>query len=247
MFLGDGIYDKLTNQDVIETVWSSCRENRGDNIHQACANAVEAVMKTAIAKRTVDNITVVMIAFSSFKYLLFPKRADLIGNNSLDNIAEFRNLHEIHRINNSFDYSAMTHENTEFVTSFPAKPPLKENGAKTPQNANISLTAAKPNATAHNPTAAKKKTVNGGVNNALFLARPEKKKEGSQEKKGLVKGHASINTNLGSNAGGNNPGGLYGAGIGNSVYSGGQRASVKKNENSLYSHRGTAKNPEKKK
>lgn len=43
-------------------------------------------MKTAIAKRTVDNITVVMIAFSSFKNFLFPKRIEMIGHSSLDNI-----------------------------------------------------------------------------------------------------------------------------------------------------------------
>lgn len=43
-------------------------------------------MKTAIAKRTVDNITVVMIAFSSFKNFLFPKKIEMIGHSSLDNI-----------------------------------------------------------------------------------------------------------------------------------------------------------------
>lgn len=71
---------------MVDIVWATTKENRGDNIHQVCANAVEQIMKTAIAKRTVDNITVVMIAFSSFKNFLFPKRLEMVLHNSLDNI-----------------------------------------------------------------------------------------------------------------------------------------------------------------
>jgi len=92
---------------VIDSVWACAKDSKGDNIHQTCANAVETIMKTAISKRTVDNITVVMIGFSSFKYLLFPKRADLICNNSLDNMFDYKKMQEIHN-NNSFDVG--THE-----------------------------------------------------------------------------------------------------------------------------------------
>lgn len=63
-------------------------------------------MKTAISKRTVDNITVIMIAFSSFKNFLFPKRTDLIGHNSLDNIDIGRKQYIFDNSlieNNSFD------------------------------------------------------------------------------------------------------------------------------------------------
>lgn len=88
---------------MIEAVWSCAREFKGENIHQTCANGVELIMKSAIAKRTVDNITVVMIAFSSFKYLLFPKRPDLIGHNSLDQITDYSKIQQISHINNSFD------------------------------------------------------------------------------------------------------------------------------------------------
>ena len=90
----------------MDIVWNSTRENLGDNIHQACATAVEQIMKTAIAKRTVDNITVVMIAFSSFKNFLFPKRVELIGHNSLDNIDVGRKQYIFDNSligNNSFD------------------------------------------------------------------------------------------------------------------------------------------------
>jgi len=91
---------------VVDIVWNGTKENLGDNIHQVCATAVEHVMKTAIAKRTVDNITVVMISFSSFKNYLFPKRPELIGHNSLDNINVGRKQYILDNsliANNSFD------------------------------------------------------------------------------------------------------------------------------------------------
>lgn len=103
---GDGIYDKLSTKEVVDTVWNSTKENLGDNIHQACATAVENIMKAAISKRTVDNITVVMIAFSSFKNFLFPKKLELIGHNSLDNIDIGRKQYILENSlvgNNSFD------------------------------------------------------------------------------------------------------------------------------------------------
>lgn len=80
-------------------------DNKADNIHQAAANAVEGIMKTSIAKRTVDNITVVLIGFSSYKFALFPKR-ELIGNSSVDNIVyDKKNSNFLMDIvnNNSFD------------------------------------------------------------------------------------------------------------------------------------------------
>ena len=91
---------------MVDIVWNGTKENLGDNIHQVCATAVEHVMKAAIAKRTVDNITVVMIAFSSFKNYLFPKRPELIGHNSLDNIDVGRKQYILDNsliANNSFD------------------------------------------------------------------------------------------------------------------------------------------------
>lgn len=221
---GDGIYDKLSNQEVIETVWSTAHDNKGDNIHQACANAVENIMKTAISKRTVDNITVVMIAFSSFKYALFPKRPDLIGNNSLDNINEYRNLHEIHRINNSFDYSSMNNDQVQI--NFITKPILKENEAKTPVQHSSKL-----------PTnLVKKKTINNSLNNPVIAG---KKQDKSQEKK------AGNNNSSHNQPAAGFP--FSKAVHNNAVNSGGQRPSAKKNENSLYTYRGVGKNVDKKK
>jgi len=229
---------------VIETVWNSAREKKGDNIHQACANAVEMIMKTAIAKRTVDNITVVMIGFSSFKYLLFPKRPDLIGNNSLDNINDYRNLHEIHRINNSFEYIDDKNNSKEFslqlnlINQNNSQEKYKENEAKTPIQQSIQHGHNKSNHLI-------KKKINTSINNNISNNNPiKKKKEVSQERKGL-----SINKNtnfMGFNYN-NNVTTAGGNSLNNNNNNNGQRVSVKKSENNLYSYRGMGKNIEKKK
>lgn len=95
----------MNNKDVLDSVWTSFINNKTDNIHQASANAVESIMKSSISKRTLDNITVVLIGFSSYKYALFPKR-DLIGNSSVDNIVyDKKNSNFLMEVanNNSFD------------------------------------------------------------------------------------------------------------------------------------------------
>ncbi len=62
--LGDGIYDKLSNQDVVTIVWDTLHRDKGKfkNIHEFCGKAVENIMKLAFHKKTLDNITVVMVA-----------------------------------------------------------------------------------------------------------------------------------------------------------------------------------------
>ena len=50
--------------DVIEMVWDTFRRDGGKfrNIHEFCGLAVQNIMKLAFNKKTLDNITVVMVA-----------------------------------------------------------------------------------------------------------------------------------------------------------------------------------------
>lgn len=72
LVIGDGIYDKLSSRDVIKSVWESTHE-QANNIHNQCGLGVENILREAIHRRTLDNITVVMICFKNFKYKLFPR------------------------------------------------------------------------------------------------------------------------------------------------------------------------------
>jgi serine/threonine protein phosphatase PrpC len=58
---GDGIFDKLTNEEVAECVWDI---NDGlSNYHQIGGKAIESIIKNCFIKKSTDNLTVVFIGF----------------------------------------------------------------------------------------------------------------------------------------------------------------------------------------
>lgn len=54
----------MSNSEIIQIVWETLKREEGNfkNIHEFCGLAVENVMKLAFHKKTLDNITVVMVA-----------------------------------------------------------------------------------------------------------------------------------------------------------------------------------------
>lgn len=78
----DGIYDKLNNTQVIQAGWEAAKKkftDRGQAIHENCGYAVEQILKSAVAQKSMDNITVVIIAFKNFRKTL---------KNEIDKFAE---------------------------------------------------------------------------------------------------------------------------------------------------------------
>jgi serine/threonine protein phosphatase PrpC len=74
-YLGDGIFDKLSNEEVAECVWMSVRDvadsqlesqNQSVVIHTQLGMGVEYILKNALLRRSLDNVTVVVIGFESF-------------------------------------------------------------------------------------------------------------------------------------------------------------------------------------
>lgn len=63
----DGIFDKLTNRDVINCCWFTVNNQKAGNIHKQIGKSIDLILKASVAKRTLDNITVVMVAFNNFK------------------------------------------------------------------------------------------------------------------------------------------------------------------------------------
>jgi protein phosphatase 2C family protein 2/3 len=68
----DGIFDKMNNPEVVKSCWDST-QIRASDVHHQCSIAVESLMRESLIRRTLDNITVVMISLSGFKRALFPK------------------------------------------------------------------------------------------------------------------------------------------------------------------------------
>jgi len=80
----DGIFDKLTNKEVIQTVWEGIMENQIKDPHKQCGIAVDRILKTSVAKKTMDNITVVFVALNNFEKSI--KGSPKICGNSLVNV-----------------------------------------------------------------------------------------------------------------------------------------------------------------
>ncbi|CAD8160352.1 unnamed protein product [Paramecium pentaurelia] len=57
----DGIFDKMSSNEVVDIMTKELDSN--SNIHQGCSIGVEQVLKESINRRTLDNITVVVVAF----------------------------------------------------------------------------------------------------------------------------------------------------------------------------------------
>jgi len=71
----DGIFDKMSNEHIVECVWNSVSDNKhmkvANNIHKQTGMAVEYILKNSLLRRTLDNVTVVMISFKNFKRAVF--------------------------------------------------------------------------------------------------------------------------------------------------------------------------------
>ena len=66
--IGDGIYDQLTDQEVTECIWLSLQETiREKNIHLQCGVAVDLVLKSSLLRKSLDNVTCVLIVFENFE------------------------------------------------------------------------------------------------------------------------------------------------------------------------------------
>src|SRR6185312_13802995 len=77
----DGIFDKLSNRDAIQCVWNSVKDNKKNktgsqvsNIHKQSGLGVDYILKNSLLRRTLDNVTVVLIAFSNFKRAAFESK-----------------------------------------------------------------------------------------------------------------------------------------------------------------------------
>lgn len=66
-FIGDGIFDKLTNLDIFDLVWK-CKPKGivRENIHELCGIITDSIMKLSLKKYTSDNITCIFICFQNF-------------------------------------------------------------------------------------------------------------------------------------------------------------------------------------
>jgi protein phosphatase 2C family protein 2/3 len=62
----DGIFDRLSNQDVVELVWDKCSSfHEHDPLVRVC-RGVERVINEAMSRMSYDNVTLLCVAFDGF-------------------------------------------------------------------------------------------------------------------------------------------------------------------------------------
>lgn len=83
----DGIFDQMTNQEVVDCIWMTTRDAKMKNVHQQCGVAVDMVMKTSLVRRSLDNVTVLLIAFSNFERGFISKENSLARKTRDNNIS----------------------------------------------------------------------------------------------------------------------------------------------------------------
>ncbi|CAD8056757.1 unnamed protein product [Paramecium sonneborni] len=86
----DGIFDKMSSEDVVNIIWKNIQNNDELNLHSLLSQSVDSVLKEAIYKKSSDNITLLIIAFHI--------------NKCKEELQEFRNTisHSVDRIDNHF-------------------------------------------------------------------------------------------------------------------------------------------------
>ncbi|CAG9318444.1 unnamed protein product [Blepharisma stoltei] len=63
----DGIFDRMTNKEMVECIWNSVTENFLVPYPNKCAEAVNDVIRSALRRRSMDNLTLILIGLKGLK------------------------------------------------------------------------------------------------------------------------------------------------------------------------------------
>ena len=62
----DGVFDKLNNREIIQSAWSNPFIARDYDPHSQASHAVKNILNAAFMRRSLDNLTIVLIALNNF-------------------------------------------------------------------------------------------------------------------------------------------------------------------------------------
>lgn len=84
-------------------MWDTFKRDKGSfhTLHEFCGKAVENIMKLAFNKKTLDNITVVMIAFEGLE-AYFQSQVE-VKPQTADNMGETRKSKGVSKMESSFE------------------------------------------------------------------------------------------------------------------------------------------------
>ena len=112
----DGIFDQLSNKDVFDCAWMIFNNSHQiikeyNNVHTQCGKIVDFILKSAMVRKSFDNITCLIIAFKNFDKMeknnsqseIIPQKVTSIPlsniTKNINNINIKKNLDDYKRIN----------------------------------------------------------------------------------------------------------------------------------------------------
>lgn len=90
IFMGsDGVFDKLTNQEISECIWTKANAlmeasigTKQPGIHEVCGKCASEVIKLAMTQGSLDNVTAVVIGLKGFQeWILEKQRSPVLKGN----------------------------------------------------------------------------------------------------------------------------------------------------------------------
>ena len=67
-FIGDGIFDNLSNDEIFNKIWSYKKLGEVHNdIRALCGMITDGIIKYRKQKHSIDNVSVIFIAFKNFE------------------------------------------------------------------------------------------------------------------------------------------------------------------------------------
>ena len=68
IFLGDGIFDRLHNDEIFHKIWGYKKKGEVFNdIRELCGKITDGIIKYSMHKQSIDNVSVIFIAFKNFE------------------------------------------------------------------------------------------------------------------------------------------------------------------------------------
>ena len=68
IFIGDGLFDRLQNDEIFHKIWKYKKKGEVHNdIRELCGKITDGIIKYSMQKKSADNVSVIFIAFKNFE------------------------------------------------------------------------------------------------------------------------------------------------------------------------------------
>ena len=80
----DGIFEYLNNEECIKCAWEIINEEKSncESIHEISGNIVDMIMKTALKRHSLDNVTSVFVGFKNFAKIIHDSNLNITSKNN---------------------------------------------------------------------------------------------------------------------------------------------------------------------